>query len=31
MAHIEDRWEKQSDGVRVRTDRYGKGERWRAR
>lgn len=31
MAHIEDRWEKQADGVRVRTDRYGKGDRWRAR
>ncbi len=31
MAHIEDRWEKQTDGARVRTDRYGKGDRWRAR
>ena len=32
MAHVEDRWEKQADGgVRVRTDRYGKGDRWRAR
>ena len=32
MAHVEDRWEKQADGgVRVRTERYGKGDRWRAR
>lgn len=31
MAHIEDRWEKQNDGVRIRTERYGKGDRWRAR
>jgi integrase len=31
MAHIEDRWEKQNDGARVRTERYGKGDRWRAR
>lgn len=31
MAHVEDRWEKQTDGVRVRTTRYGKGRRWRAR
>ncbi len=31
MAHIEDRWEKVVQGTRVRTDRYGKGERWRAR
>ena len=31
MAHIEDRWEKVVQGARVRTDRYGKGERWRAR
>lgn len=31
MAHIEDRWEKQADGARIRTDRYGKGDRWRAR
>jgi hypothetical protein len=27
----EDRWEKVVQGARVRTDRYGKGERWRAR
>lgn len=31
MAHIEDRWEKTIDGGRVRTDRYGRGRRWRAR
>ena len=31
MAHIEDRWEKIVQGARIRTDRYGKGERWRAR
>jgi integrase len=31
MAHIEDRWEKVVDGRRERTDRYGKGMRWRAR
>lgn len=31
MAHIEDRWEKVVQGARVRTDRHGKGERWRAR
>ncbi len=31
MAHIEDRWEKLVQGERVRTDRYGKGDRWRAR
>lgn len=31
MAHIEDRWEKVVQGTRVRSDRYGKGERWRAR
>lgn len=31
MAHIQDRWEKTIDGQRVRTDRYGKGRRWRAR
>lgn len=31
MAHIEDRWEKLADGARVRTDRYGRGDRWRAR
>lgn len=31
MAHIEDRWERDVDGQRVRTDRYGRGDRWRAR
>lgn len=31
MAHIEDRWERDVDGERVRTDRYGRGDRWRAR
>lgn len=31
MAHVEDRWEKVVSGRKVRTDRYGKGERWRAR
>lgn len=31
MAHIQDRWEKTTDGRRIRTDRYGKGRRWRAR
>jgi integrase len=31
VAHIEDRWEKLVAGQRVRTDRHGKGHRWRAR
>ncbi len=31
MAHIEDRWEKAVDGRKIRTARYGKGMRWRAR
>lgn len=31
MAHIEDRWEKATASGRVRTERYGKGDRWRAR
>ncbi len=31
MAHVEDRWEKVVDGQRARTDRFGKGDRWRAR
>lgn len=31
MAHIEDRWEKATPTGRVRTERYGKGDRWRAR
>jgi integrase len=31
VAHVEDRWEKLVQGERVRTARYGKGDRWRAR
>ena len=31
MAHIEDRWEKRVKGQRVRTARFGQGNRWRAR
>lgn len=32
MAHLDDRWERRlPDGKRVRTARYGKGDRWRAR
>ena len=31
MAHVEDRWEKVVAGQRVRTSRYGAGNRWRAR
>lgn len=31
MAHVEDRWEKVVAGQRVKTDRYGAGNRWRAR
>jgi hypothetical protein len=31
MAHVEDRWEKLVNGQRVRTSRYGRGGRWRAR
>lgn len=31
MAHIEDRWERIVDGRRGRSDRYGTGNRWRAR
>lgn len=31
MAHIEDRWEKSVNGQRVRTGRFGQGNRWRAR
>lgn len=31
MAHVEDRWEKLIAGRRVRTARYGAGNRWRAR
>lgn len=31
MAHVEDRWEKLVEGHKARTDRYGRGDRWRAR
>lgn len=31
MAHVEDRWEKVVDGRKVRTERHGRGDRWRAR
>lgn len=31
MAHVQDLWEKSVDGSRVRTARYGKGNRWQAR
>ena len=31
MAHVQDLWEKTIDGRRVRTSRYGKGNRWQAR
>jgi integrase len=31
MAHIEDRWEKNVNGQRLRTARFGQGNRWRAR
>lgn len=31
MGHVEDRWETVVDGRRVRTERYGRGSRWRAR
>ncbi len=31
MAHIQDRWERNVGGERVRTTRYGKGKRWQAR
>ena len=31
MAHIQDLWEKIVDGRRIRTSRYGKGNRWQAR
>ena len=31
MAHVEDRWEKVVAGRRVKTERFGKGARWRAR
>ncbi|HSH60598.1 MAG TPA: tyrosine-type recombinase/integrase [Acidimicrobiales bacterium] len=31
MAHVQDLWEKTVDGRRVRTRRYGRGNRWQAR
>jgi integrase len=31
VAHIEDRWEKTVNGQRLRTARFGQGNRWRAR
>lgn len=31
MAHVQDLWEKKVGGRRVRTSRYGKGNRWQAR
>jgi integrase len=31
VAYVEDRWEKVVGGQRIRTDRYGAGNRWRAR
>ncbi|MBW3643354.1 MAG: site-specific integrase [Actinobacteria bacterium] len=31
MAHVQDLWEKTVRGRRVRTSRYGKGNRWQAR
>jgi len=31
MAHVQDLWEKSVDGRRVRTARYGRGNRWQAR
>jgi hypothetical protein len=31
VGHIEDRWEKSVNGQRVRRERYGAGDRWRAR
>ena len=31
MAHVQDLWEKTVAGRRVRTSRYGKGNRWQAR
>jgi integrase len=31
VAHVQDLWEKTIDGRRVRTDRYGKGNRWQTR
>ncbi len=31
MAHVQDLWEKTVDGERVRTARYGRGNRWQVR
>lgn len=31
MGHIEDRWIKSKDGRRVKTERHGKGDRYRVR
>lgn len=31
MAHVQDLWEKTVSGRRIRTSRYGKGNRWQAR
>lgn len=31
MAHAQDLWEKTVEGRRIRTSRYGKGNRWQAR
>ena len=31
VAHVQDLWEKTVDGRRVRTHRYGKGNRWQTR
>jgi integrase len=31
MAHVQDLWEKSVDGRRIRTARYGRGNRWQAR
>ena len=31
MADVDDQWHKLVDGKKVRTDKYGRGKRWRAR
>jgi integrase len=31
VSHVEDRWHAVRDGVKVRTDRYGTGKRWKVR
>jgi integrase len=31
VGHVQDRWYVDRDGARVRTDRHGRGQRWRAR